>query len=130
MLYLCALSLALGATSNILADDPTFTTIDFPGATTTTPWTLNTNGDIAGLYVSADKVTHGFVLSGGQYTKVDFPGATGTELYGINPAGDVVGVYTLDGVRNGSQVKGGHASCAGRLAGLRESQLFGQTSDL
>ena len=34
-LYLLALSFALGATSNVLADGPTFTTIDFPGATTT-----------------------------------------------------------------------------------------------
>ncbi len=31
-LYLLALSFALGATSNLLADGPTFTQIDFPGA--------------------------------------------------------------------------------------------------
>jgi hypothetical protein len=31
--YLLALSFALGATSNVLGEAPTFTTIDFPGGT-------------------------------------------------------------------------------------------------
>ena len=61
ILYSLALGFLLGVTSNVLADSPTFTTIDFPGATTTTPWSINTRGDIAGLYVSADRVTHGFL---------------------------------------------------------------------
>ena len=38
ILYVLALSFALGATSNVLADGPTFTTIDFPGATSTLAW--------------------------------------------------------------------------------------------
>jgi hypothetical protein len=37
-LYVLALSFALGATSNILADGPSFTTIDFPGAVGTQAW--------------------------------------------------------------------------------------------
>ncbi|MGI8741112.1 MAG: hypothetical protein ACR2NN_00800 [Bryobacteraceae bacterium] len=45
-------------------------------------------------------VTHGFLLSGGQYTTIDFPGTNGTELYGINPQGDMTGVYTLAGARH------------------------------
>ncbi len=106
-LYLLALGLLLGAASNVFGQSPTFTTIDFPGAATTTPWGMNSRGDIVGLYANADKSTHGFLLSGGQYSAIDFPGATGTELYGINPAGDVVGVYTSDGVRRGFLLKGG-----------------------
>ena len=43
--YLLALTFALGATSNLLADGPTFTTIDFPGAATTLSWAINTRGD-------------------------------------------------------------------------------------
>ncbi len=101
-LYLLALGL-LGATSNVFGQGPTFTTIDFPGAASTTPWGINTRGDIVGLYTNADKSTHGFLLSGGQYSTVDFPGASGSELYGLNPAGDVVGVYTLDGVRQSTR---------------------------
>ncbi len=105
-LYALALSFALGAASNVFGQSPIFTTIDFPGAASTTPWGINTRGDIVGVYVNADKSTHGFVLSGGQSTTVDFPGATSSELYGINPAGDVVGVYTLDSRRRSFLLKG------------------------
>ena len=105
--YLLAVGCLLGATSNVFGQGPTFTTIDYPGAATTTPWGINTRGDIVGLYVNADKSTHGFLLTGGQYSTVDFPGASGTEIYGLNAAGEVVGVYTLDGICHGFQVKGG-----------------------
>jgi hypothetical protein len=54
MLY----TLALGAVSTALADGPTFTAIDFPGATSTQAWGITLGGDIAGFYVSADKATH------------------------------------------------------------------------
>ena len=105
--YLFTLGTLLAGSLSLFGQSPTFSTIDFPGATTTTPWGINTRGDIAGLYVSADKATHGFLLSGGQFNKIDYPGATGTELYGLNAAGDLVGVYTLDGVRRGFLLKGG-----------------------
>ena len=88
------------------AQGPTFTTIDYPGATSTTPWWINTRGDIVGLYTAAG-LTHGFLLTGGQYSTIDFPGASGTELYGINPQGDTVGVYTLAGARHGFLLSGG-----------------------
>src|SRR5712691_7824245 len=82
--YLLALTFALGATSNLLADGPTFTTIDFPGAATTLAWAINTRGDIVGGYLNADKSDHGFLLTGGQYSTIDFPGATATEVFAIN----------------------------------------------
>lgn len=106
-LHLLAFGLTLCATTNLLGQGPTISTIDFPGATTTTPWGINTRGDIVGVHVNVDKTTHGFLLSGGQYSPVDYPGASGTELYGLNAAGDLVGVYTLEGIRRGFLLKGG-----------------------
>src|SRR2546426_599547 len=90
-LGLFALSLVLCATSTVLGQGPTFAAIDYPGAATTTPWGINTRGDIVGFYVSADKVTHGFLLSGDQYSTVDFPDAAFSFPSGINPQGDISG---------------------------------------
>src|SRR5262249_58563879 len=73
ILYLVALSLMLGVTSVALAQS--FTSIDFPGATITRPFGINPRGDIVGLYVSAG-VTHGFLLSDGQFITFDVPGPT------------------------------------------------------
>ncbi|MDQ2898915.1 MAG: PEP-CTERM sorting domain-containing protein [Acidobacteriota bacterium] len=94
-----ALSVDMGVASNLRADGPAFTTIDYPGAGSTQPWAINTRGDIAGLYVGTDKATHGFLLSGGQYSAIDFPGAVFTEVNGMNPLGDIAGDYasTLTG---------------------------------
>src|SRR5207245_9295904 len=88
-LHFLALGLVLGATSNVLADGPTFTTIEFPGATLTNAFGINTRGDIVGNYMNADKSDHGFLLSGGQYSTVDFPGATSTDAFTISPRGDI-----------------------------------------
>src|SRR5439155_8709154 len=83
-LCLLALSFALGAASNVLAENPTITTIDFPGAISTQTWGINARGDIVGFYVSAG-VTHGFLLSGGSFTTIDVPGATSTSPSKSNP---------------------------------------------
>lgn len=61
-LFFFVLSFALGATATALPEDPTLTTIDFPGASLTTALGINPRGNIVGLYVSAG-VTHGFLLS-------------------------------------------------------------------
>jgi len=87
-----ALGFLLGAASNLLADGGAFTAIDFPGAASTQAWGITHNGDIIGFYVSADKATHGFLLSRGQYSSIDFPGAAFTELNGISPRGDLIGI--------------------------------------
>src|SRR5690242_18583626 len=98
-LYLMALGFALGARSNLLADGPAFTAIDFPGATSTQAWGINQNGDSVGFYVSADKATHGFLRSRGEFSSIDFPGASFTKANGISPRGDIIGDYaaTLTG---------------------------------
>ncbi len=49
--------------------------------------------------MSADKATHGFLKSRGEFNSIDFPGASYTEANGISPRGDVIGDYagTLTG---------------------------------
>jgi len=98
-LYLLALGFLLGVTPNVFGQGHTFTAIDFPGATTTQAWGITASGDITGFYVSADKATHGFLRSRGQYTSIDFPGASFSEVNGVSPRGDVIGDYaaTLTG---------------------------------
>ena len=103
--YLLALSFALGAGSNIFGQSPAFTTIEFPGSTSTVAWGINTRGDVVGIYTSAS-LNHGFLLRAAQFTSIDFPGASGTELYGINTQGDMVGVYTLAGTRRAFLLSG------------------------
>jgi hypothetical protein len=97
--YLLALGVALCATSNLLADGPTFTQIDFPGAAGTQAWGITANGDIVGAYVSVDNSTHGFLRTRGEFLSIDFPGAAYTYVNGISPCGDIVGQYaaTLNG---------------------------------
>ncbi len=102
------LVLVLGAASNVLADGPTFTAIDYPGSAGTQPFGINSRGDIVGFYTGADKATHGFLLSGSQYSTIDFPGALNTWVYGTNPAGDIVGQYTLaDKIDHSYLLRGG-----------------------
>src|SRR5208282_5891971 len=83
----------------------TFATIDVPGAGTgvlqgTIGFSINANGDIAGIYLVAGNVAHGFVRTAdGTITKFDAPSAgtgghRGTEPISINAAGDITGIYT------------------------------------
>lgn len=92
-LYLFALAFGLGAGSHLLADGPTFTQIDFPGAASTQVWGISANSDIVGGYVATDNSTHGFLRTRGEFVSIDFPGAAYTYVYGISPHGDVVGLY-------------------------------------
>jgi hypothetical protein len=61
-LYLLALGLVLAVSPKSRAgEDPTFTSVDFPGASFTGAIGINPRGDIVGIYMSAG-VTHGFLL--------------------------------------------------------------------
>ena len=84
LVFLCAC--AAGAENR-------FTLIDYPGASNTQAWGINSRGDIVGYYVGADNNNHGFLLNGGHYTTIDYPGAAVTLVNGINPQGDVVGEF-------------------------------------
>ena len=70
-----------------------FTLIDYPGASSTLAWGINSRGDIVGYYTGADNNSHGFLLNGGHYAAIDYPGAAVTLVEGINPQGDVVGEF-------------------------------------
>ena len=71
--YSLALGIALGSTSNLPAQAPNFTTIDFPGAKVTSPGASNARGDIVGGYTLPDGTRHGFLWSGGSFTTIDYP---------------------------------------------------------
>ena len=73
--------------------DNRFTSIDYPNATGTQAWGINSRGDIIGYYTGADNNSHGFLLNGSHYTAIDFPGAAVTLVNGINPQGDMVGEF-------------------------------------
>src|ERR1043166_6954321 len=92
ILSLVALNLLLGG-SPAAPNEPTFTTIDVPGAIFTVAEGINPAGEIVGIYTDANGVDHGFLLRQGSFTTIDFPGATSTLAVGINPAGELVGFY-------------------------------------
>jgi uncharacterized membrane protein len=74
-----------------------FTTIDVPGALSTSAGGINARGEIVGSYVDANHHSHGYVLRDGQFTTIDFPGSAFTEAWGIGPEGEVVGDYRFAG---------------------------------
>jgi uncharacterized membrane protein len=100
--------LILGVSAVAVAAPPGFTTIDFPEASSTQAFGINSHGDIVGSYHLALGVTHGYLLSGGVFTTIDVPGAYGTAARGINSRGDIVGGYSdVAGVVHGFLVSGG-----------------------
>jgi probable HAF family extracellular repeat protein len=86
-----------------------FTLIDYPDATSTQVWGINARGEMVGVYVSADRVTHGFLRSGGRFKSIDYPGAALTLANNINDRGDIVGEYatTPTGPHHGFLLSGG-----------------------
>lgn len=74
-----------------------FTTIDVPGALSTSAGGINARGEIVGSYVDANHHSHGYLLRGGEFTTIDFPGSAFTEAWGVGPDGEVVGDYRFAG---------------------------------
>ncbi len=68
-----------------------FTAIEPPGATFTTPSGINSRGEIVGTYSTDISHGQGFLDINGRFTTVDAPGATNTSLTGINDRGTIVG---------------------------------------
>src|SRR6266498_3058222 len=98
-LYVVALGFLLGAASNLLADGPAYTSIDFPGASYTEANGISPRGDVIGDYaatLTGSGPHHGFLLSrDGVFTTIDYPGATSTFARGMNSHGDILGTYTF-----------------------------------
>ncbi|HTS25023.1 MAG TPA: hypothetical protein VMH81_04065 [Bryobacteraceae bacterium] len=101
-MYKNALYLTLGfafSLAPIFAGDPhyVFTTVDFPGASSTQVAHINNRGEIAGLYNDVNGVFRAFYETNGVLTTV--PGLAGqgpSEAGKVNKLGMVVGDY-LDG---------------------------------
>jgi len=86
-----------------------FTSFDFPGAVNTQATAITPSGDIAGRYISADGVQHGFLLSGNKFTSIDVPNSSYTDATWINPRGQIVGGYnSVDGKLHGYLLSKGH----------------------
>lgn len=109
--YMLTLCIVLCIASNAFGQAAVYSTIDYPSATSTQPWGINTRGDIVGVYVNADKTNHSFLLSAGQFSTIDFPGAAETDAFAINTRGDIVGLYVnADKTTHGFLLSGGQFS--------------------
>lgn len=74
-----------------------FTSVDFPGATSTTATGINNGDTISGFYIDAGGNVHGFLDNGGTFMGLDAPGDVSTMLLGLNNNGLAVGVGTDTG---------------------------------
>jgi len=95
LLVLCvplAYSQEQGEAAPIKTINPTFTTIDVPGAAYTEAMAIDTVGDIVGSYGrnSASDST-GFLYTNGVFTFFSYPGSVFTIPLGINDSGVIVG---------------------------------------
>jgi hypothetical protein len=68
------------------------TTIDYPGATSTTARAINNPQTVVGDFKDANGV-HGFSYREGTFTQIDVPGAVATQPTAINNPEDIVGYY-------------------------------------
>ena len=100
-------TLGLGLSASANERGTCFITFDAPGAGTgpfegTLPQAINPAGAIAGLYLDASSLYHGFLRDpDGALTTIDVPGAHQTFPYSINPAGAIAGYYGVAGVIHG-----------------------------
>lgn len=102
------------------------TFIDYPGATSTVPQAVNSQGTVVGWYSSSNG-THGFQWSGGNnYQTIDYPGAGATRIYGVSTNGDIVGSYSDASGLKGFIRRGGTFTSVS--FGSIETQLTGLNS--
>jgi hypothetical protein len=90
-----ALLLTLAGASPAQNGGYKYSTIDFPGATSTTPLAINALGQIAGTYDGQGLYAKAFVYSGGVYTTIDVPGGPyiSATSVSIGDSGMVYGGY-------------------------------------
>jgi hypothetical protein len=79
--------------TSFLYNGTTYTTISYPGSSSTIVQGLNDSGEAVGFY-TLDGVTQGFTYLNGTYTSVMYPGASTTDLFGISNNGEITGEYT------------------------------------
>lgn len=100
-LVLCTVVVTLATAS--IAWAQSYTTIDYPGAVSTTlNGGPNPQGTAVGSETDSAGLTHGFTLRGGVFTTFDPPGSTLTTPNFISPQGTIVGAYNdAGGVSHG-----------------------------
>jgi len=106
---ICAIGAGLSAFS--LAAAQTYTTVDYPGATSTTlNGGPNVEGTSVGSYTDSAGLTHGFTrTAAGRMNAFDPPNSTATTPNFINAQGTIVGGYVDGtGVSHGFVLKNGH----------------------
>lgn len=90
------ISVALLAAAIFPAAAQTIITFDVPGSTSTVPMSINSAGQIVGIYQDANRILHGFLRApDGTITTLDPPPNKGTHTYDlrINGAGTIAGDY-------------------------------------
>ena len=95
----CTILGAIAISFGTAKADETFTSFDFPGATSTSASGINANRAVVGWYVDSAGKTHGFLIKDGNFTSIDYPGAVYTQAWGINSQGDIVGCRVDDATR-------------------------------
>jgi probable HAF family extracellular repeat protein len=70
-----------------------YTTLNIPGAVTSTAFGINDQGAIVGAFTTSTTDDRGFLLFQGQFSHFNFPGAESTEAEDINNNGQIVGDY-------------------------------------
>jgi hypothetical protein len=90
---------AAGAEHGFLFSGGQYSTIDYPGATSTEALALDNSGNpaVAGNYVDASGRVHGFVLTGGRFHSVDAGFAVNLSVTGINDHAQLTGTYDTGG---------------------------------
>jgi len=78
-----------------VSNGTSFTDLNFPGASNTTPFKINDSGQIVGDYRLSNAEAHGFTDNGGVLAAFNFPGAFSTSANGINNEGEIVGRIRL-----------------------------------
>ena len=70
-----------------------YTTINIPGAFTSSATGINDQGAIVGVFNTSTTDFRGFLLFQGKFTHFNFPGAVNTTANDINNHGHIVGSY-------------------------------------
>jgi|HubBroStandDraft_6_1064221.scaffolds.fasta_scaffold595329_1 hypothetical protein len=87
-----------------------FTSLDFPGGSSTQAFGLNNMNHVVGVYFDGAGVMHGFVYNmiGNKWESIDDPNGVGsTFINGINDKGQAVGFYVAEnGNTDGMLIEG------------------------
>jgi uncharacterized membrane protein len=89
-----------------------FKAINFPGATGTDAYAINSNGKVVGFYTGAgcSQSSCGFTELKGKFTTIECSLENATDLFDISNKGEIVGAYSYFGGVNGF-IWEGNSSC-------------------